>query len=391
VPGRFSVGTILIHLPEVAPVLLFFALLLGDIPPVKAPANGKPLTFKIEMTLGDENQDHLTWGSEAMLALAQDGRMALLDHANHRLLLLAQDGSLLWQNAKQGQGPGEMVAPSALAIGGDRLAVFDTGRRRMMLFSLQDGSLEGEKALPEQVLAVIQPSLGAASVLMTVVAMNERFQQAYILRLYDGELNNPIDLGQVATPAVDWSAMGQPGFLVDYLAKQFGSVALGFPLGLSVADRFLAVNSAQYRGTFHDAAGQAKGSFAIQHAGAAFSEAHRRSYAESIADGIRRSAPFGQDLNEAVLEAALARGSFPEIAPPISALIGCDEGFAVLRHFDPSKRMGLLDLFDGQGRWLQSGAYLGPGGALVIRQGRLYDLGDDGTGVIRLVRSQIIR
>lgn len=372
-------------------MLYIFVLLLGEVAPFKAPAESKPLTLQIELTLGDENQDHLSWGSEAMLALAEDGRMALLDHANHRLLLLAQDGSLLWQHAKQGQGPGEMVAPSALAVDGERLAVFDTGRRRMMVFRLQDGSLEGEKALPDQVLAVIQPSLGARSVLMTVVAMNERFQQAYILRLYDGDLKNAIDLGQVATPAVDWSAMGQPGFLVDYLSKQFGAVTLGFPLGLTVGERFLAVNSSQYRGVFHDAAGQSKGSFAVHHAPVAFSDAHRRSYAESIADGIRRSAPFGQDLNQAVLEAALAKGGFPEIAPPISALIGSDEGFAVLRHFDPSKRMGLLDLFDGQGQWLQSGPYQGSGGALVIQQGRLYDLGDDGTGVIRLVRSRMIR
>jgi hypothetical protein len=76
------------------------------------------------------------------IAIAESGDLFVLDAGNHRVVVTDADGNALRQFGRAGQGPGELQNPDALAIVGDRVAVWQGRQRRMNLFDLEGAHVE---------------------------------------------------------------------------------------------------------------------------------------------------------------------------------------------------------------------------------------------------------
>ncbi|MCB9399118.1 MAG: 6-bladed beta-propeller [Acidobacteria bacterium] len=371
-------------------IFLFLLFAADDLVRNPAQAPSPMLSFTETLRLGDENIDHLAWGLESALAIDEQGNLAILDRANQRLIALNDSGKLLWQVGGKGQGPGEMLGPSDVVYFDHSYYVFDSLKRKVMQFKASDGSLQSETTLPVQSMAVLFPDINQHGFIFTVVQMDAQMQQSYVLKLYDKNWQWVADLGATQLAPVDWSQMGQPGFYVDYLAKQYESIANGFPLGIAQEDHFLCVQTAKYAGTFWAADGRKLGAFEKEHVALPYSDAAQEAVATSITENIRMSAPFGSEFTSNVQKAALAKNTFPDRMSPIVTLIDGEQGFAILRDFDVTKGAGIIDFFDVKGRNTGSANYRGYGGDMLLRGGQLYDLGNGPDELVYLIRQKAV-
>lgn len=76
------------------------------------------------------------------IALAATGELFVLDAGNHRVVVLDQQANALRQFGRSGPGPGEFQAPVAIAVVGNRIAVYQRMQRRINMFSFAGEHLE---------------------------------------------------------------------------------------------------------------------------------------------------------------------------------------------------------------------------------------------------------
>lgn len=81
------------------------------------------------------------------VAVADSGRLFVLDASNHRVQIFEPDGTLRGTAGRQGQGPGEFGQPLELFIAGGVLHVWDVINRRVSRFD-PDGELIDDRATP---------------------------------------------------------------------------------------------------------------------------------------------------------------------------------------------------------------------------------------------------
>ncbi len=144
----------------------------------------EPAVTSPALTLVDsvilQDQDTAYVGKPAAFAVAPDGRLLISDLLSHRVLIFAADGRFLKTVGREGDGPGEFVNPSWLALDGDSiLYVANTNRWRIETFDGQTGEPLGGLQLkgPTNTLVARNGILYAGaidSLSRTTVAMIDR-------------------------------------------------------------------------------------------------------------------------------------------------------------------------------------------------------------------------
>jgi hypothetical protein len=85
-----------------------------------------------------------TWGAPApdgtfsiptSMASDADGNLYIVDRGNHRVHVMAPDGTLLRAFGALGNGPGEFYWPSSIAVRGDYVCVGDDRNSRVQVFT----------------------------------------------------------------------------------------------------------------------------------------------------------------------------------------------------------------------------------------------------------------
>lgn len=128
---------------RLAPFLSSFpAMLFGCGPPAAPPTSAGPFTIDTVATSA-------TLAMDAPVAAypVAAGRLAILDYAARRVLILDSSGRLDTTLGRPGRGPGEWELAHQLALRGDTLAVLDIGNGRLCNFVLGTGFV-GNRPLP---------------------------------------------------------------------------------------------------------------------------------------------------------------------------------------------------------------------------------------------------
>lgn len=123
----------------VAGVLVTFLGLARAPWPPGTQAAAPSLRGVVDLTIGsvDENRDVYIFGSVNGLALLDDGRILVADHATHDVRVFGADGRHQYTIGRAGAGPGDLRLPCCLTIGSDgHLWIRDVGNRRYSIFSL---------------------------------------------------------------------------------------------------------------------------------------------------------------------------------------------------------------------------------------------------------------
>jgi hypothetical protein len=94
------------------------------------------------------------------LAVADDGRIAVLDGGNHRVQVFDADGGFLATMGTQGQGPGELRQPLAVLANSNGLRVYDVVNRRITRWSLQGELIESSRPDRPWGALIAQPNGG---------------------------------------------------------------------------------------------------------------------------------------------------------------------------------------------------------------------------------------
>ncbi len=84
----------------------------------------------------------------------QDGRIAVVDGGQHRIVVFDTDGEVRTRFGRPGSGPGELAAPVGIGIDpAGRLLVADRGNRRIQIYA-PDGEFLRQFAVPERPIDV---------------------------------------------------------------------------------------------------------------------------------------------------------------------------------------------------------------------------------------------
>lgn len=106
--------------------------LAGDRIYVADAANHRVQVFSLEGKL------LLSWGDlkyPYSVSLDGDGNVLVAEYGRHRVSKFTRDGKALASAGRPGTGPAELNTPwSAIAIGGDRIAIVDSGNHRVQLW-----------------------------------------------------------------------------------------------------------------------------------------------------------------------------------------------------------------------------------------------------------------
>jgi len=98
------------------------------------------------------------------IAVSEDGRLFVLDGAQHRVVVLSAQGKRIYTFGKQGSGAGELNLPMALAIEDNHVYIADTANHRIAVFELRGWFVKNiplvtqnkNTGLPEPVGLVVQ-------------------------------------------------------------------------------------------------------------------------------------------------------------------------------------------------------------------------------------------
>ena len=118
-----------------------------DLPRTDRALSGKPVTAFTIGAIEGENWELLS--GVRSVAFDHADNLYILDAGNFRVLVFDRAGNFLRQIGRQGDGPGELSAPTTIAITRDaKLAVADLGRRGYSLFE-RDGTFIRTVTAPE--------------------------------------------------------------------------------------------------------------------------------------------------------------------------------------------------------------------------------------------------
>ena len=355
------------------------------------PAHAKAIGFEVDLSLGlDEGDPNQMFGSNINFAVSGDEEIVILDPAGEKVLVFNKKGEFSRTFGKKGQGPGEFQAPSEIAIAPDKsIWVFDAMTQIIAIFN-PDGTWKENRNMPQSVRAVLSPQiLDSGLLVMTVVKLDEQFQQAYVLGTMGEEKESFNPILSMATPKVDWNKMQEPGFWEEFLRGHFEAIGKGFPVAVSMGDTFVGFNASEYKGTSYSQDSIPVWTMTKVTKPRPFTEQAKRTMCEAIYDGVRSSGPIGSMLNDGIFNSAFRKARLPEFMLPISALFPWEKGFGVLTNFNSEERIGTIHLFDKKGVFQYEGLYQGPGGVRVLKNNYLYANGPDEEDVMKVVRFKV--
>jgi hypothetical protein len=117
---------------------------------------------------GPEADDWAVMGDEIIVDFDGSGRLHVLDAANDRSFVVDRDGTLAWEYARSGRGPGELEGPVGLAVRSDGgHAIADRGNLALIAVSPtgqhdRNVPLDGEGGFPSGRLFSFGPEVVAA-------------------------------------------------------------------------------------------------------------------------------------------------------------------------------------------------------------------------------------
>jgi hypothetical protein len=116
------------------------------------PASGVPVTWRLEeeLRIGTVGAGGpAEFGRVAGLAVAADGRIAVLDAQAQEIRVFDSDGQHLTTLGRKGGGPGELATANALVAGPDGLLrALDAGNDRISFFDLDAGFVRSHRYTP---------------------------------------------------------------------------------------------------------------------------------------------------------------------------------------------------------------------------------------------------
>jgi hypothetical protein len=338
-----------------------------------------PKTVKLvpEMTLGGmDAPDIALFSATAKLAVAPDGSLYVLDSGHFRISVFNPSGEFQFQFGREGKGPGEFVEPVAIALDDQQqVFIFDTGLHRYTVFDAK-GKYVREKRFPNNIHGVFTPSVfSSGSYAMTVYRIKQPFQLVYQLALQDKEAQDITSFHDYLVPPVDWGKSEQPGFWSGYLKDQFIAMGSEMPLSARAGERLLVMEKNAYEGQIVNAKGEVVQTFKGEHKPRAMSDEAKYALCEPIWQDLAANPALSRGLTTRAFNDALNDLDEFQVVPPVAAVAGVGENFAVLTSYDPLSRTGQLDFWSPDGKLLANADYKGTHQFLTGINGYLFSLG----------------
>ncbi len=128
---------------------------------VHNPAAGKwgktpPITLQPVRVIGDVDteDENVAFNMPSDLAVDAQGRLYVLDSANHRIQVFDREGKFVKSIGRRGQGPGEFNMPSSIALdAAGNLLVVESGPGRLQLIA-PDGKILKTLKIPEAGISI---------------------------------------------------------------------------------------------------------------------------------------------------------------------------------------------------------------------------------------------
>lgn len=375
-------------------MLIIYILLSLSAPlfaPFHADSGPAALSFEQELVLGSEDEDHLLFSATTFFTVAPNGRIAILDAGNKRVLLFTEEGEFVTSTGSEGQGPGEFVSPSEITSDTKgNFYVFDAQALKVNIFD-NDGAFVKTLRMPRGIVGLAQPSiLSNGNIVLSNVKLDQNGQQVYHLSLFDADMKLIKQLQTTPQPALDWSRSGSPDFWVEFLVGHLEGLGRGMPLSATTQSGFVTMLSNQYEGQFWNVNGQQLGQFSRESRPVIMSEAMKENQCESIYQKVVASGQVAQFLPYSVYTKAMRKAQLPDTINPISQLFPTQSGFGVLVSFDTIKQSGQVELFDHQGTFLRSGVFMGPASSMKWFDNKLYTMGETSDGLQVFSRYKVV-
>lgn len=136
------------HKPAACGFLLLASAIGSFVEPAAAQSLRASLgQHRLEIGVLDGAPEYV-FGQIADVAGLPSGQILVLDAQYRRLTMFSADGNFLARVGRAGRGPGEFIAPVALAVNGNEVLVLDVGQARVHAFQLAEKSLEFSGSIP---------------------------------------------------------------------------------------------------------------------------------------------------------------------------------------------------------------------------------------------------
>lgn len=342
---------------------------------------------QLELTLGADDPE-IYFGMGTRLAVDEQGTMFILDPATHRVAAFDAGGKIQFHFGAKGNGPGEFVEPAALVMSpAGELVVFDTARKRRLVFDRQGRFLRGT-FFPAGIVAIREAVVfGADHSALVAAKVDEEGRPIYDLSTYDAEMKVVQSLARLRVAPLNWGEANRPGFWVTFLKQQFELLGQPMPVVAGMGTDQLVFGRIN---RYHLQA--AKGNSILGGIAArevqplVFSEAAREAALKQVWHGLAAENFLAEKLKRPVFEKAKDRADLPSVMPVIHRLTSWERGFAVLYNYHPLKRRGTLAFHDPNGRLLGETAFAGVAEFLVVAGDKLYSVGENEEGDIVVQR-----
>jgi len=359
-------------------MLWLFMLCFADDVVVNGLQPDNPVAFELRpaFTLGAD-PDGPVFSVGVTLAEGPDGAIYALDPGNARVVVFDKSGQYQREFGKKGQGPGEFQQPKGIGVDAKgRIAVFDTGVKRLSFLDSQGELLEDQSFAPG-INAVFNPTFFEnGNVLFSSGQLGPQGEVVLQLALYDPQLKPIKQFAAVVQPKRDWSRAGDPNFWAEFLKGQFERVAEGVPVGAKLSeDVIVTALTNEYQGQIWNGAGELKGRFSKELKQKGFTEEAKQVFFENMWENMRNNAFLARNMPRPIFERAMREADLPDYQNPINRMFRFGDGFGVLVNYDHVNQKGVIEAFDKQGRCYGQAPYAGLMQSMYGTKGRLYAIG----------------
>lgn len=293
-----------------------------------------------DLTLGGKETDTESFYRVSRYTVATDdaGRIHVMDGDNHRVLVFDADGSHVRTLGRQGEGPGELGIPAAMAVSPDgTVMIFDIAKRGLVTWDSTGAVVDGE-AVPEgffggkivhdgEALFAVLPSRG-----------DEARGDRLVRRTADGDTTTLVVMPPSPRKPVTFESCGMS---ISGMAPLFHPT-----LRWSVGSGLLAVVTGPdyvvdlYRDGRH--VRSVRRPMAPRPATAELAE-------REVGDGMRVMTQGGERVCDPA-DVAEERGYAP-VVPAIGAVMISPDGRLWVQRYGVGDEPAVVDLFDGEGHY----------------------------------------